>query len=97
MSGREEIQDEIGNEIVGQDPNESSGTDELQVEVIDDTPPEDKNRPRRTGEPDLGDEDEVAQYSDKVKKRISKLRLTRKELAQHGVARLVSRLCVLVE
>lgn len=47
---------------------------DLQVEVVDDTPPEDKNRPRRSGEPDLGDEDEVAQYSDKVKKRISKLR-----------------------
>lgn len=47
---------------------------DLQVEVIDDTPPEDKNRPRRAGEPDLPDEDEVAQYSDKVKKRISKLK-----------------------
>jgi len=47
---------------------------DLQVEVIDDTPPEDKNKPRRTGEPDLGTDDEVAQYSDKVKKRISKLK-----------------------
>lgn len=46
----------------------------LQIEVVDDTPTEDKNRPRRTGEPDLPDEDEVAQYSDKVKKRISKLK-----------------------
>lgn len=50
------------------------GESDLQVEVIDDTPPEDKNRPRRTGEPDLGNEDEVAQYSEKVKKRISKLK-----------------------
>ena len=50
------------------------GEDSLQVEVVDDTPPEDKNRPRRTGEPDLGTEDEVAQYSEKVKKRISKLK-----------------------
>ncbi len=47
---------------------------ELQVEVVDDTPAEDKNRPRRSGEPDLGNEDEVTQYSDKVKKRISKLK-----------------------
>lgn len=47
---------------------------ELQVEVVDDTPPEDRNRPRRTGDPDLPQEDEVAQYSDKVKKRISKLK-----------------------
>lgn len=50
------------------------GEDNLQVEVIDDTPPEDKNRPRRTGEPDIPNEDEVAQYSEKVKKRISKLK-----------------------
>lgn len=47
---------------------------DLQVEVVDDTPPEDKNRPRRTGQPDIPDDDEVAQYSDKVKKRISKLK-----------------------
>lgn len=47
---------------------------DLQVEVVDDTPPEDKNRPRRVGQPDIPDDDEVAQYSDKVKKRISKLK-----------------------
>lgn len=60
-----------------QSPNADKGAVEetgLQVEVVDDTPPEDKNRPRRTGEPDLPDEDEVSQYSDKVKKRISKLK-----------------------
>ena len=67
---------EIDNEVVGApEPDESAGKEsELQVEVIDDTPPEDKNRPRRAGEPDLPNEDEVAQYSDKVKKRISKLK-----------------------
>lgn len=55
--------------------DKSAVTEEnLQVEVVDDTPPEDKNRPRRTGDPDLPDEDEVSQYSDKVKKRISKLK-----------------------
>ena len=48
--------------------------DGLQVEVIDDTPPEDRNKPRRVGEPDIPNDDEVAQYSDKVKKRISKLK-----------------------
>lgn len=47
---------------------------DFEVEVVDDTPAEDKNRPRRSGEPDLPDEDEVAQYSEKVKKRISKLK-----------------------
>lgn len=47
---------------------------DLQVEVVDDTPPEDRNKPRRSGEPDIPNDDEVAQYSDKVKKRISKLK-----------------------
>lgn len=67
---------EIDNEVVGTpEPDKGAGKEtELQVEVIDDTPPEDKNRPRRAGEPDLPNEDEVAQYSDKVKKRISKLK-----------------------
>ena len=74
MSDENEI--EIDNDVVGTpEPDESAGREvDLQVEVIDDTPPEDKNRPRRAGEPDLPNEDEVAQYSDKVKKRISKLK-----------------------
>lgn len=72
----EENEFEIDNEVVGaSEPDKGAGQEsELQVEVIDDTPPEDKNRPRRAGEPDLPNEDEVAQYSDKVKKRISKLK-----------------------
>lgn len=62
---------------IGRSPETDKGAveeNDLQVEVIDDTPPEDKNRPRRTGEPDLGNDDEAAQYSEKVKKRISKLK-----------------------
>lgn len=54
--------------------NPADNERDFEVEVVDDTPAEDKNRPRRTGEPDLPDEDEVAQYSEKVKKRISKLK-----------------------
>jgi hypothetical protein len=61
-------------EAVDREADESAVNENLQVEVVDDTPPEDKNRPRRTGEPDIPDDDEVTQYSDKVKKRISKLR-----------------------
>lgn len=59
-------------EVSGAD--KSAASDDLQIEVVDDTPAEDKGRPRRTGEPDLPEEDEVSQYSDKVKKRISKLK-----------------------
>lgn len=67
--------DDIVDAIQPSQSDESADTEaELQVEVLDDTPTEDKNRPRRTGEPDLPSEDEVVQYSDKVKKRISKLK-----------------------
>lgn len=73
MTGKEFEDGDI--EAVDREADESAVSEnDLQVEVVDDTPPEDKNRPRRAGEPDLPDEDEVAQYSDKVKKRISKLR-----------------------
>ena len=73
MTGNEFENGDI--DAVGREADESAASEnDLQVEVVDDTPPEDKNRPRRAGEPDLPDEDEVAQYSDKVKKRISKLR-----------------------
>lgn len=73
MSGeQEDIDDKIveapeSDKIADKEPD-------LQVEVIDDTPPEDKNRPRRTGDPDIPDDDEVAQYGEKVKKRITKLK-----------------------
>lgn len=68
-----EDNDELIVESPEADKSAAKETD-LQVEVIDDTPPEDKNRPKRTGEPDLPDEDEVAQYGEKVKKRITKLK-----------------------
>lgn len=69
------MSDEIENPLIGDSISDESAEKEgLQVEIVDDTPPEDRNRPRRTGEPDLPEEDEVAQYSDKVKKRISKLK-----------------------
>lgn len=75
MSDDNEFEDGTIDAVESPNSDKSAvGESDLQVEVVDDTPPEDKNRPRRTGEPDLPDEDEVAQYSDKVKKRISKLK-----------------------
>ena len=44
------------------------------VEVVDDTPPEDRNRKPLGEDPDDIPEDELAEYSAQVKKRISKLR-----------------------
>ena len=74
----EDTEVEVGGEVEAvqsSEPDKGAGREaNLQVEVVDDTPPEDKNRPRRSGEPDIPDDDEVAQYSDKVKKRISKIK-----------------------
>lgn len=44
------------------------------IEVVDDTPPEDRNRKPLGEDPDEIPEDELAEYSATVKKRISKLR-----------------------
>ena len=47
--------------------------DTLEVEVVDDTPKEDRNRPAKTGDSDDGDLDE-GQLSQRIQKRIGKLR-----------------------
>jgi hypothetical protein len=74
MSEANEFEDGTIDAVEPREADESAVSGKLQVEVVDDTPPEDKNRPRRTGDPDIPDDDEVAQYSDKVKKRIHRLR-----------------------
>ena len=51
-------------------------SDEVEIEIIDDTPEEDRNRPRRAEgvEPDVPDDDEIASYSESVQKRIKKMK-----------------------
>ena len=50
--------------------------DEIELEIIDDVPEEDKGRPRRADAdaPDLPEDDEIAEYSEGVQKRIKKLK-----------------------
>ena len=50
--------------------------DDFEIEVVDDTPADDKGRPRRAEgvAPEIPEDDELADYSEGVKKRISKLR-----------------------
>lgn len=57
-----------------QDVDDTS--DEVEIEIVDDTPEEDRNRPRRADgvEPDVPDDDEIASYSESVQKRIKKMR-----------------------
>lgn len=49
---------------------------DIDVEIIDDTPEQDRNRPRRseTATVDIPDDDEIKQYSKDVQKRLSKLK-----------------------
>lgn len=51
-------------------------SNELDIEIIDDTPEADKGRPRRPEgqEPEIPGDDEIANYSEGVQKRIKKLR-----------------------
>lgn len=51
-------------------------SNDLEVEIIDDTPEQDRGRPRRAEgqEPDVPDDEEIQNYSDNVQSRIKKLK-----------------------
>jgi hypothetical protein len=57
-------------------PEELDDDDSFEIEVVDDTPEADKGRPRRPegAEPEVPSDEEVENYSESVKKRISKLK-----------------------
>jgi hypothetical protein len=57
------------NEVTKKPEKSVIKTDELEIEVVDDTPPKDKGR-KPSEPPAEVSEDELAEYSDKVKKRI---------------------------
>jgi hypothetical protein len=50
--------------------------DDFEIEIVDDTPEEDRNRPRRPDgvEPEIPADDDLEQHSEGVKKRIQKLK-----------------------
>ena len=52
------------------------GNTEFEVDIIDDTPDEDKNKPRRAddAEAQIPEDDEIANYSENVQKRIKQLK-----------------------
>lgn len=53
--------------------------DDIDVEVVDDRPPEDRRPPAKEASKEEGNDDELEGYSDKVKKRINKLRYQQHE------------------
>ena len=52
---------------------------DVDVEVVDDRPPEDRRPPAKETKEEEGDDEELEGYSDKVKKRINKLRYQQHE------------------
>ena len=54
----------------------SLNNDPVEVEVVDDTPEQDRNRPKRSEntEPNIPDDDEIASYKGDVQKRIKQLK-----------------------
>ena len=48
----------------------------FELEIVDDTPEEDRNKPRRPedAEPQIPEDDEIANYSENVQKRIKQLK-----------------------
>jgi len=59
-----------------EDNKDFDNSNELDIEIIDDTPEADKGRPRRPEgqEPEIPGDEEIANYSEGVQKRIKKLR-----------------------
>jgi len=49
---------------------------EIELEIVDDTPEEDRNKPRRAdgAEPEIPSDDEIKNYSEGVQSRINKLK-----------------------
>ena len=56
--------------------NYEENVDDIDLEVVDDTPEEDRGKPRRPegSEPNLPDDDEIENYSENVQKRIKQLK-----------------------
>lgn len=56
--------------------DKSDSSNEVEIEIVDDTPEQDRGRPRRPEgkEPEIPEDDEIANYSEGVQKRIKKLR-----------------------
>lgn len=58
------------------DSEENDQDDGFEIEVVDDTPEEDRGKPRRAdgSEPQIPDDDEIENYNDNVQKRIKQLK-----------------------
>lgn len=77
-----------------QDPVEQEVEDDLDLEIVDDTPAADRNRPKPPLKSAVPSDDEIAKYSDNVQKRIKQMKLEYHEerrqkesaMREHGAA-----------
>jgi hypothetical protein len=68
--------------VIGKKPNEGTHDSDIDIEVIDDRPPDDRRPPAKEAKAvraEESDDDELEGYSEKVKKRINKLRYQQHE------------------
>ena len=65
--------------VIGKKPDDEGQDPDIDVEVVDDRPPEDRRPPAKEAKPEPSDDEELEGYSDKVKKRINKLRYQQHE------------------
>jgi len=70
---KDQVEDDQKTESEGAKASDDS---DFELEIVDDTPEEDRGRPRRPegAEPEIPEDDEIANYSDSVQKRIKKLK-----------------------
>jgi hypothetical protein len=75
LAEQQDFEDETVAEALAK-AESSSDDDGFEIEVVDDTPAEDRGKPRRAEgvEPNVPDDDEVASYSEGVQKRIKQLK-----------------------
>ena len=77
LAEEQEFEDETVAQALAKAQQEKGDDDsDFEIEVVDDTPEEDRDKPRRAegAEPNVPDEDEVKSYSEGVQKRIKQLK-----------------------
>ena len=73
LASEPEITEDFENE--SPDTQDVVSDDKFEIEIVDDTPEEDRGRPRKAedAEPEIPDEDELDKYSEGVQKRMKKM------------------------
>jgi len=76
LAEEQEFEDETVAEALAKAQQDQDDDSDFEIEVVDDTPEEDRDKPRRAegAEPNVPDDDEVKSYSEGVQKRIKQLK-----------------------